>query len=171
VEPGGRDALSVCGTRYQDRHGRWRRKRTWKWHVWHWKIQVCPLQAARRWLLTRCAWCGGPSRKGDVVNHSAQWHGKRGRWWQGEPGLFHSDCLTVEHAHRMCLCDDPLLERNGSYGTCALCGRFRAYNSQPDEADRLLAALPRGSRITPDVRPAIEAAWAERRARTAAGDD
>lgn len=169
VEPGGRDALTVCSRRYQDKRGRWHHTRSWRWHIHHWRLQFPPLQQLRRRLLTRCAWCGGHSRKGDPVNISHQWNGPRAGWWRGEPGLFHQDCSSVEHAHRKCLCADPLLEHGGGYGRCLSCGLFRAWGSEPDEADRLLAALPRGSRITADVRPAVEAAWAERRARSEAG--
>lgn len=167
-EPGGHDSGEVCKhyrRTFDERTHQWGRQYTsgWKWHVHHWKIQVHHLQALRRWALTRCAWCGGRSRKGDYANISHQWDGPRGHWWQGQPGVFHDDCSSVSRAHSLCLCADPVLEFN--YGTCARCGKFRPYGKEPDEADRLLAALPAGGRITPDVRPAIEAAWAERRAR------
>ena len=172
-EPGGRDSGDVCPhyRRWQDADGKWQHKtiRRWRWHVWHWKIQVPPLQGLRRRLLTRCAWCGGRDRKGDRVNISHSWDGPRGRWWHGEPGLFHVDCSSVERAHALCFCPDPVL-RHGDYGRCELCGGSRAWHQEPDEADRLLAALPHGGRITPDMRPAVEAAWAQRRARKAAHD-
>lgn len=181
-EPGGADALTICR---HDSH--------WRWHAVHirwqaldvathdvggtvhhrirypvldggWRIQVPPLQALRRRLLTRCAWCGGPTRKGDPVNVAHSWDGPRGHWWAGEPGLHHRDCSSVARAHSLCLCTDPLLPPGG-YGTCALCGRSRAWRQQPDDADRLLAALPAGSRISSELRPQIEAAWAARRPR------
>lgn len=152
-EPGDADALSVC------KHGT-----RWQLHIHHWRLQFPPLQALRRRLLTRCAWCGGRSRKGDPVNISHSRDGPRGHWWQGEPGLYHHDCSAVQEAHRLCLCPDPLL-RHGNYGECALCGRFRPYGRAPDEADRLLASLPAGTRIPAAVRPQIEALWDERRRR------
>jgi hypothetical protein len=153
-EPGGADSLSICG-----------RKR-WHLHVHHWHLQVPPFQALRRSLLTRCAWCGGLSRKGDYVNISHSWDGPRGRWWHGEPGLFHTDCSSVERAHGTCMCPEAVFYRPDSgYGDCLTCGRFRPWRYAPDEADRLLAALPAGGRITPEIRPAVEAAWAERRRR------
>lgn len=46
VEPGGRDAGSVCA----------RSRRSW--HVHHWKVQVRPIQKLRRFLFERCAECG-----------------------------------------------------------------------------------------------------------------
>ncbi len=166
VEPGGRDGLSVCSRRYQGSDGRWHYTRTWRWHVWHWHLQFPPLQELRRRLLTRCAWCGGPSVKGDPVNVSHSWDRPRGRWWRGEPGLYHHDCSSVAAAHSRCLCTVPVLEHDGGYGKCLACGKFRPWGQVPDEADRLLAAIPPGGRITPDIRPAIEAAWAAARAAT-----
>jgi hypothetical protein len=167
-EPGGRDCGEVCKhyRRWQDDTGQWQTKllNGWRWHIHHWHLQVHPAQELRRRLLTRCAWCGGRHRKRDPVNVSNQWDGPRGRWWQGEPNLFHHDCSMVERVHRMCLCADPGLN-HGDYGQCAFCGKFRAYRSEPDDADRMLAALTAGSRIPPDLCPALEAAWDERRRR------
>lgn len=173
-EPGGHDSGEICMhyLRRQDSEGRWhtRIERSWRWHIRHWKIQVHPAQALRRQLLTRCAWCGGRSRKRDAVNISHSWDGPRGHWWQGEPGLYHHECSAVQHAHAKCLCDQPDFGKDGGgwprdYGRCQRCGKFRGWNSTPDEADRMLAALPAGSRIPADLRPALEAAWDERRRR------
>ncbi|MEU3255863.1 hypothetical protein, partial [Streptomyces sp. NPDC006997] len=87
-EPHGRDGLTVCSKRVQRRDGTWRYTRGWRWHIHHYKLQFRTYQRLRRRLLTRCAWCGGRDRKGDAVNISHQWGGPRGRWWQGEQGLF-----------------------------------------------------------------------------------
>lgn len=92
VEPGGRDALSVCRNRYQDKTGKWHLTTSWKWHFWHYRVQVPPIQHLRRWLFTRCEYCGGKSRKGHAVNVSSSWYNKRTRWWQGEVGLHHGGC-------------------------------------------------------------------------------
>lgn len=72
----------------------------WRLHVHHWRLQVPPLQHLRRRLLTRCAVCGGRSVKGRAVNVSTQWDGPTGHWWQGEPGLTHSDCYTKRSARQ-----------------------------------------------------------------------
>jgi hypothetical protein len=183
-EPGGRDSGEVCPhyRRWQDEGGRWETRvlRGWRWHVVHvgrrvvrgrsypaltpgWRVQVHPLQHLLRAALTRCAWCGGRDRKGDPVDIAHQWESQQERWWRGEPGLYHHDCSSVQHAHAMCSCPVPVLTC-GEYGKCRVCGGFRAWRTAPDEADRLLAALPAGSRIPPDARPAVEAAWAARRA-------
>ena len=151
-EPGGRDSGEVCKhyRREQRPGGTWRSTvlRGWRWHVHHYKIQVGPLQELRRRLLTRCAWCGGKSRKGDAVNVSHQWNGPRGRWWQGTPGLYHHDCSCVEHAHRSCACDEPLVESGGGFGRCMLCDRHAAGVQSPSmlERRRLLASVPAGQR-------------------------
>jgi hypothetical protein len=171
-EPGGRDSGEVCRhyRRWQDDDGKWQTTllRAWRFHVHHWHLQVHPLQRLRRWALTRCAWCGGRQRKQDPVNVSHQWDGPRGRWWQGEPGLFHQDCSMVDRAHAKCLCVVPVFGPDGGgwprdYGHCLTCGRFRGWRSEPDAADRILAGLPSGSRLTAEVRAAVEPAWAERR--------
>lgn len=173
-EPGGRDSGEVCKQHYSlhTKHewapdgevGKpvyehfiiW----TWKLHVHHWRLQFPMLQSLRRRLLTRCAWCGGPSRKGDPVNVSHQWDKESGKWWKGEQGLFHSDCSIVEHAHRMCLCpwEDRILD-NGEYGHCQCCGKFYGYNSNPDWAHAVLADLPKGSRIPPELYKRLKAHW------------
>lgn len=136
-EPGGRDALTVC------RHGRI----PWQLHVHHWRIQVPPLQALRRRLLTRCEWCGGRSRKRDVVNHSQTWDGLRSPWWRGERGLFHSDCSSIEQAHRACVCEDPLTDHS-DYGRCVLCCGYRGYGRSAEHLAqlRVLKAIPAGQR-------------------------
>lgn len=146
-EPGGADALSVCQRRYQGRDGQLHLTRTWHLHLHHWRLQVHPAQEARRRLLTRCAWCGGRHRKGDPVNVSHSWDGPRGRWWQGEPGLYHMNCSAVEIAARACTCTEPAPE-HGDYGRCWRCGKYRAFGRTDEQVrrERALAAIPAGTR-------------------------
>jgi hypothetical protein len=150
-EPGGHDSGDICEhyRRYQDDAGEWQMKilRGWRFHAHHWKIQVHALQRLRRRLLTRCAWCGGRSRKRDVVNFSRSWDGPRGRWWQGEPGLYHHDCSSVAGAHATCVCEHPVLEYNG-YGQCARCNAFRAWGATDEHLGRArkLREIPAGKR-------------------------
>lgn len=150
VEPGGYDSGEVCKhhRRYVDRE---RVRIGWKLHVWHWRLQVHPLQHLRRWLLTRCAWCGGRHTRRDPVNHSLSWDRQRRRWWRGEPGLYHGDCAGVYLAHGACTCDDPLTDHAG-HGRCALCGRRRSYGVSAETLarQRQLAALPAGARRPKD---------------------
>lgn len=152
LEPGGKDSGEVCKhrTRWQDETGTWhsKAKRAWRWHVHHWRIQVIPLQALRRWGLTRCEWCAGRSRKGDHINVSHQWDRERGPWWRGERGLYHHDCSLVETAYRTCTCPQPVTEHDG-WGKCARCGRFRGHSASMKwllNAERLRNAIPEHGR-------------------------
>lgn len=150
-EPGGRDALSVCRKRIRRSNDTWKLTRGWRLHVHHWKFQIHAYQALRRRLLTRCAWCGGRSLKGDAVNVSLSWDGPRGRWWQGERGLHHMDCSGIAQAHACCTCDLPVLDQDG-YGRCARCNRFRPYGLTPKHLERTrdLQSIPAGERRAPD---------------------
>jgi hypothetical protein len=160
-EPGGADALTVC-----------KRGSRWRWHVHHWGLTFPWLYAIRRRLLTRCAWCGGRHTKTDRVDVShANWIGAapRAPWWRGETNSVHSDCSSVAHARRLCLCDDPGLSHS-DYGQCAFCGKFRAWRKVPTIAQRYLASLPVGSRIPAEKREWLKAEWAKVRAEREATD-
>lgn len=134
-EPGGADSGEVCshwkrdanGKLLRDAEGQAKVDRSWRMHVHHWRIQVPVLQALRRRLLTRCAWCGGRSRKGDYVNVSHSWDGPRGRWWQGEPGLYHHWCSSAKTAWNTCTCERPNISGDRDHGECRNCGRFRRW--------------------------------------------
>lgn len=120
---------------------------SWRFHAHHWRIQVHPLRQLRRRLLTRCAWCQGRSVKGDHVNVSDSWDGPRGRWWQGERGLFHADCSAVKRAHATCVCELPVLD-SGTYGRCAVCDHFRPHGFTDANLARVrdLQSIPAGGR-------------------------
>lgn len=149
----------------------------WQWHVHHWKLQVHPLQHFRRWALTRCEWCGGRSRKGDMVNHSKQWDPERSPWWKGERGLFHEDCSGISSAHQACTCEPGKggpwdSELSGyAYGTCASCGNFRGWQSRDrrdnprDAAYRILQSIPQGARDKAKVQE-VQQLWEAYRRRT-----
>lgn len=140
------------------RKGRRVRDDRWRLHVHHWRLQVHPLQGLRRWALTRCGWCSGRSRRGDVVNVSHGWDRPAGRWWQGEPGLFHHWCSAAAIAWRTCTCQPPRFERPGlGHGKCLACDRFRPYSLDPWQVEQVEAwrrSTPYGTHPTPE-------AWAE----------
>lgn len=75
-----------------------RERRPWyrhpKWHLWHWRIQVHPLQAFKRWAFSRCAGCGKRFPYGDTPC-SGSWHGTGPTWFSGESNIFHSDCYPA----------------------------------------------------------------------------
>lgn len=115
IEPNGADSGTICKTKwYKDKQGNQRGRQTWKWHFWHYKVSWSLLYKWRRWLFTRCAECGGPSRKGNMVNHSdAGWYGApRVPLWCGEIKLYHSECLSkvskqrheLIHTHEKATC-------------------------------------------------------------------
>lgn len=97
MEPNGADSLTICRDRITDESGKFVRwSNAWKWHFWHYKISPSLLYKWRRYLFTRCAECGGPSRKGHMVNHSDGGFGGRPKTplWCGEVHLYHSECLS-----------------------------------------------------------------------------
>lgn len=167
VEPDGKDAGTVC------------KPSTWRKHPQHWEVQFHPWQHFRRRAFTRCAWCGGKSRKGDYVNTGYGWSGDRkpDHWWQSERGLFHADCLSVHHAHRTCVCSlidgGPWAQGkvNGDpYGTCGTCGGFRRMSTGTDAdyevhvtTTELMQTIPEGER-SEVVMAAVKRLWKEHRA-------
>lgn len=145
----------MCSDRVQRRDGTWRRTRGWRWHIHHWKLQFRTYQQLRRRFLTRCAWCGGRSVKGDQVNVSHSWNGPRARWWQGEKGLFHRDCSSIKQAHSTCVCTRPVLEHD-IHGKCARCGLFRPFGFTDANLARArdLQTVPSGGRrVDAEERP------------------
>lgn len=62
-----------------------------RWHVWHWKLQVHPLQNFKRWAFSRCAGC----RRGFAWGYSpvsTSWNGTGPRWFRDEKNIYHSQC-------------------------------------------------------------------------------
>ena len=147
-DPGGYDCVDVCK---RDSH--------WRWHVHHWHVQIHALQALRRRLLTHCAWCGGRDRKGDPVNVSHQWDSPRGRWWRGEPGLYHADCSGVVSARPICTCEHPAIWQ---LGECSNCGKHRGYGMTDRglAGMRLQQTVPDGQRPSPELRARIREIYA-----------
>jgi len=71
------------------------RARPWwkhpRWHFWHWRIQVRPIQSFKRWAFSRCCVCGGRFSYGYAPTTN-QWHGTGPLWFRSETGVEHSDC-------------------------------------------------------------------------------
>lgn len=76
----------------------WARKlptwRGWRFHFWHWKIQVHPLQNLKRWLFSRCAGCGKRFPWG-YFPVTREFGGDGPRWFFGEIGKYHHWCMPV----------------------------------------------------------------------------
>jgi hypothetical protein len=118
VEPGGRDAFTVCNRTSQ-----------WKWHVHHWRVQVFPLQKLRATLFNRCELCGRRGRP----NVSHQWHTESVGWrfWRTPKGLYHAECSSLIHERRATESSETLIRH-----------LFAAYRVHVDMSERdLLDAL------------------------------
>jgi hypothetical protein len=74
-----------------------RAERPWyrhpRWHVWHWRIQVQPLQYLKRWAFSRCATCGKGFSWG-YCPCSDGWGGTGPLWFRGEKGVRHHACAN-----------------------------------------------------------------------------
>lgn len=84
-----------------------------RWHLWHWKIQIHPLQTFKRWAFSRCCKCG----KGFKWGYSPttySWNGTGPRWFRSEPDVFHSDC-DRPNSSGACMVEDAA-ERGGGEG-------------------------------------------------------
>lgn len=72
-----------------------RERRPWyrhpRWHVWHWQVQIHPLQEFKRWAFSRCCKCGKRFSYG-YSPVSNQWDSEGPRWFRSEEGVFHSEC-------------------------------------------------------------------------------
>ncbi len=102
VEPNDADSGTVC-KHWADGHP----LKAWRWHVWHWRVQIMPLQSLRARLFDRCAECG---RKGRP-NVSHQWDGKRLGWWKftSREGLYHRECSALVSYRRTVETDKALI--------------------------------------------------------------
>jgi hypothetical protein len=89
-----RDAKTILTAEWR-RARRFYKPRPWyrhpRWHIWHWRLQVHPLQAFCRWMWSRCVGCGGRFRWG-YSPISDSWGGGGPRLFKGEPGVRHHEC-------------------------------------------------------------------------------
>lgn len=73
------------------------RKTGWRlhprWHIWHWRLQIHPIQSLKRRLFTRCESCGKRFGRDEPVV-STDWKACGPRWFRSEPHVFHGRCLT-----------------------------------------------------------------------------
>ena len=64
-----------------------------KYHFWHWKIQIHPLQQFKRWAFSRCGTCNKNFSWGySPVTHS--WNNGGPKWFKSERDVHHSECLN-----------------------------------------------------------------------------
>jgi hypothetical protein len=70
------------------------RRRWWqhpRWHFWHWKLQIHPVQAFKRWAFSRCCKCGSGFSWG-YCPVSTSWDGDGPMWFRSERNVMHGDC-------------------------------------------------------------------------------
>jgi hypothetical protein len=72
-----------------------RKRRPWyrhpRWHVWHWQLQIHPLQDFKRWAFSRCATCGKGFKWGQS-GWTNQWDADGPKWFRSETDLHHDEC-------------------------------------------------------------------------------
>lgn len=72
-----------------------RQRRPWwrhpRWHLHHWKIQIHPVDAFKRWAFGRCSTCHRGFSWG-YAPISDTWDSEGPRWFKSEVGIRHNDC-------------------------------------------------------------------------------
>jgi hypothetical protein len=72
-----------------------RERRPWyrhpRWHIWHWDLQIHPLEHFKRWAFSRCADCGGRFKWGRS-GWTNSWNSEGPQWFRSEKDLHHNDC-------------------------------------------------------------------------------
>lgn len=80
VEPGGHDSGEICKHWVGGKH-----RNRWRWHVWHWQVQVIPIQRVRHYF-DRCEGCKQRMRRSTRI----------GTGWDSK-GVMHDWCYSLRH--------------------------------------------------------------------------
>src|SRR6266403_407981 len=102
-----------------------RERRPWykhpRWHLWHWKVQIHPLQTFKRWAFTRCASCGGLFKWGQS-GWTNQWDSTGPQWFKSESDLHHDRCggsgVADDGKNQVTTCDSPAGNQRGPSEAC-----------------------------------------------------
>ena len=88
-----REAVDFIWWAWNDKLGRpwWKHPR---FHFWHWRFQVHPLQDLKRWLFSRCASCGKRFSWG-YAPVSDSWDSEGPSWFHSEQGVYHHKCCPT----------------------------------------------------------------------------
>lgn len=66
-----------------------------RWHFWHWKLQIHPLQAFKRWAFSKCCKCGKGFQWGESpIGYS--WDGTGPLWFRSEQAIAHQSCDGIQ---------------------------------------------------------------------------
>jgi hypothetical protein len=72
-----------------------RERRPWykhaKWHVWHWQLQIHPLEQFKRWAFSRCFDCGKRFKWGESP-YTNSWNSEGPKWFRSERDVHHMGC-------------------------------------------------------------------------------
>jgi hypothetical protein len=72
-----------------------RERRPWyrhpRWHIWHWQIQIHPLQNFKRWAFSRCCKCGKRFGYGSSPI-TGSWDSEGPKWFRSEKNIWHQSC-------------------------------------------------------------------------------
>jgi len=67
-----------------------------RWHIHHWRIKVVPVFKLKRWLFTRCAYCGKRLPWGYDPTRTT-WNGTGPLWFRSEGYAYHHECYSEAH--------------------------------------------------------------------------
>jgi hypothetical protein len=63
-----------------------------RWHFWHWKIKIPPIQYLKRFLFSRCGTCGKGFKYGEAPTSSGRFTDGP-QWFRSEKEIYHSGCF------------------------------------------------------------------------------
>jgi hypothetical protein len=63
-----------------------------RWHFWHWRFQIHPLQKFKRRAFSRCYYCGGRLKWNEPVI-GLQWYNAGPKWFRNTKKIAHSKCF------------------------------------------------------------------------------
>ena len=72
----------------------WRHPR---WHIHHWRIKIVSVFKFKRWMFSRCVYCGGRFPWGYDPTCTV-WSGGTGPlWFRSQKGVYHHECYSEFH--------------------------------------------------------------------------
>lgn len=88
----------------------WISDSAWRWHIWHWRIQIPLLGKVKRALFERCIECGRRYPWGYApISH--QWDGPSARWFRVGKFNYHHECSALASTRRTVAEDEQIIRR------------------------------------------------------------
>lgn len=68
----------------------------WRLHFWHWRLQIHPIQKFKRWLSSRCDYCGEGFEWGEVpvTTNPDPFQENAPGWLWSEEDIYHPECFS-----------------------------------------------------------------------------